>query len=76
MPHINVKMYPGRDITLKQKLADEIARVTCQTLECSIDAVSVAVEEIAPEKWGEAVFKPEISQKEETLLVKPNYNPL
>jgi 4-oxalocrotonate tautomerase len=39
-------------------------------------AVSVAIEDVDPATWVEAVFKPEILGKSETLFKKPGYDPL
>jgi 4-oxalocrotonate tautomerase len=75
MPHIIVKMYPGRTVEQKNKLAQAIADSIVQIAKCEEKTVSVAVEEIAPEKWAETVYRPYILGKEETLVIKPGYNP-
>jgi 4-oxalocrotonate tautomerase len=35
----------------------------------------VAFEEIAPEAWPEAVYRPDILEKKETLYRLPGYDP-
>jgi 4-oxalocrotonate tautomerase len=75
VPHVIVKMYPGRTVEQKNKLAQAIADSIVQIAECEQKTVSVAIEEIAPEKWAETVYKPDILNKEETLVIKPGYNP-
>jgi 4-oxalocrotonate tautomerase len=75
MPHVIVKMYPGRTVEQKSKLAQAIADSVVKIAKCEEKSVSVAIEEIASEKWAETVYKPDIMEKEETLVKKPGYNP-
>ena len=73
MPHVLVKLWPGR--TVKQK-ADLSAKIT-EALKTSMDApdssISIAIEEIPKEKWKELVYDIEITGKEELLYKKPGY---
>jgi 4-oxalocrotonate tautomerase len=39
------------------------------------DAISVAFKEVAPQDWAEAVYKPDIQLKWDTVYKKPGYNP-
>lgn len=75
MPHIIVKLYPGRSDRVKEKLADAIAKSVCSIAMCEKKSVSVAVEEIDPVDWPEKVYKPDILDKAHTLYKKPGYNP-
>ena len=75
MPHIIVKMFPGRTKDQKQKLCDRIVKDVMEIAECEEKAVSVGIEEIARENWVEAVYKPDISSKKDTLYKAPGYNP-
>jgi len=75
MPHVIVKMYPGRTDEQKNKLAQAIADSIVKIAKCEEKSVSVAIEEIAPEDWAETVYRPDIMEKEETLVKKPGYNP-
>ena len=75
MPHIIVKMYPGRSNDQKVELARAITREVVAISGCAASSVSVALEEIPPESWAEAVYRPDILDKEETLIRKPGYNP-
>jgi len=75
MPHVIVKMYPGRTEEQKIRLAHAIAESLVKIVQCDEEAVSVAVEEIPSEKWPGTVYKPDIIDKEETLYIKPGYNP-
>ena len=42
---------------------------------CEEKVVSVAVEEVDPSDWPETVYRPDIIEKEETLIIKPGNNP-
>jgi 4-oxalocrotonate tautomerase len=75
MPHVIIKMYPGRTDEQKSKLAQAITDSVVKIAKCEEKSVSVAIEEIAPENWAETVYRPDIMEKEETLVKKPGYNP-
>ena len=75
MPHIIVKMYPGRTDEQKQRLAEAITESVTKIAGCEEQAVSVSIEEIDREVWPEKVYRPDILEKEETLIKKPGYNP-
>jgi 4-oxalocrotonate tautomerase len=75
MPHVSVKLYPGRSEQQKTQLTEQIVKDVVKYLECPEEVVSVAFEEIKPEDWPETVYKPEILDKPEKLYKKPGYNP-
>ncbi|MCB2169019.1 MAG: tautomerase family protein [Deltaproteobacteria bacterium] len=75
MPHIIVKWYPGRTKAQKEALAEAITREVVTVAGCAESSVSVAIEEVAPEDWAEAVYRPDILGKENNLVRKPGYNP-
>ena len=75
MPHVIVKLYPGRSEQQKARLADEIVRDVVAIAKCEEESVSVAFEEIKPEDWPEKVYKPDILDSPEKLYKKPGYNP-
>jgi 4-oxalocrotonate tautomerase len=74
MPHVIVKLYPGRSEQQKARLADEIVRDVVAIAKCEEKSVSVAFEEIKPEDWAEKVYKPDIIDSPEKLYKKPGYN--
>ena len=75
MPHVIVKMHPGRTIEQKNELAKAITDSVVKIAKCREKTVSVAIEEIAPEDWAETVYRPDIIEKAKTLFKKPGYNP-
>ena len=75
MPHIIVKMYPGRSEEQKIKLADEIVKDVVAVAGCKERSVSVAIEEIEEQDWDEKVYRPDILNKKKILYREPGYNP-
>ncbi len=76
MPHVIVKLYPGRDEERKRRMAEAVASTVEEILGCDRKAVSVAIEEIPRVDWAEKVYRPDILDKEDTLYVRPGYDPL
>lgn len=72
MPHIIVKLWPGRNDEIKSNLAKKIAQDVAQGLKVDIGDVSVAFEEVASEDWGQQVYQKEI-RNNPNLYVKPEY---
>ena len=73
MPHVIVKLWPGKSEQQKTRLAEEIAKDVMDILKYGEDAVSVAIEEVKPEDWAEKVYKPDILNNPERLFKKPGY---
>jgi 4-oxalocrotonate tautomerase len=76
MPHVIVKLYPGRTEEQKKHLADEIVRDVVAIAKCAEKSVSVAIEEVHPDHWTEKVYMPDILNSQHTLYKPPGYNPL
>lgn len=67
MPHVIVKLYPGRSEQQKRRLADEIVKNVVAIANCAEESVSVAIEEVKSEDWAEKVFRPDILDNPERL---------
>lgn len=76
MPHIIVKLWPGKSEEQKARLAEKIVKDLIAITESSETSISVAIEEVRPEDWTEAVYKPDILNGSGKLYKKPGYNPL
>jgi 4-oxalocrotonate tautomerase len=76
MPHIAVKLAPGRSEEQKQELTRRIVQDVVDVLHVSEDVVSLTMEEVDPKDWTEQVYKPDIQAKWDQLLKTPGYNPL
>lgn len=72
MPHIIVKLWPGRTDELKSNLAKKIAYDVAEELKVDIGDVSVAFEEVNRNDWGEEVYKKEIKDNK-NVYFNPNY---
>ena len=75
MPHVIVKLYPGRSAEQKKQLAHKIVRSVIEITECKQKSVSIEIEEVEPDDWAEKVYKPDIINNKKNLVVTPGYNP-
>jgi 4-oxalocrotonate tautomerase len=73
MPHVIVKLWPGKSEQQKQRLADKIAKDVMNVLNYREESVSVAIEEISAQQWAERVYRPDIVANSEKLYKKPGY---
>jgi 4-oxalocrotonate tautomerase len=73
MPHVIVKLWPGKSEQQKKRLAAAIARDVMSLLNYGEESVSVAFEEVEPQDWAEKVYKPDIVNNPERLYKKPGY---
>ena len=67
MPHVIVKLWPGKSEEQKTRLAEEITKDVMDVLHYGEEPVSVAIEEIEPQDWAEKVYTPEILTSPEKL---------
>jgi len=74
MPHIIVKLWPGKSEHRKRQLAEAITKVVEDILEYGEESVSVGVEEVPAGDWAEKVFRPDIQEKADTLYKRPGYS--
>ena len=74
MPHVIVKLWPGKSEQQKRRLADAITKDVMEIFDYGEESVSVAMEEIGPQDWSEKVYKPEIVNKAGRLYKKPGYS--
>lgn len=73
MPHVIVKLWPGKTPAQKARLAEAITREVMEALDYGEDSVSVAFEEVAPGDWAAKVYRPDILGKPQQLYKKPGY---
>jgi 4-oxalocrotonate tautomerase len=74
MPHVIVKLWPGKSEAQKTRLAEAITKSVVEILHYGDESVSVAREEIRSRDWAEKVFKPDIQAKWNGLYKKPGYD--
>jgi len=75
MPHVIVKLYPGRTDAVKKQLAEKIAGDVARIADCGRKSISVAIEEVDPNDWAEKVYQPDIIENEDSIVIRPGYNP-
>lgn len=73
MPHVIVKLWPGKTSEQKARLARKIAQDVMEVFDYGEESVSVGFEEIASRDWKEKVYKPDILAKWDKVLKKPGY---
>src|SRR6478672_4509984 len=56
MPHVIVKLWPGKSEQQKRRLAAAITKDVASVLNYGDESVSVALEEVAAAEWGEKVY--------------------
>ena len=76
MPHVTVKMWPGKSERQKARMAEAVTKAVMSSLGHGEESVSVSVEEVAPGDWTEKVYKPDILGGPGKLYKKPGYGPL
>ena len=57
MPYIAIKALP-RDAEKKRALAERINEVMMEVWGCPQQAITISIQDIAPDEWGEKVQKP------------------
>jgi 4-oxalocrotonate tautomerase len=73
MPHVIVKLWPGKSEQQKERLAEKITRDVMDVFHYGEESVSVGFEEISSKDWKEKVYKPDINDKWDTIYKKPGY---
>lgn len=73
MPHVIVKLWPGKSEKQKKRLADAITRDVMEVLDYGEESVSVGLEEIPAAEWADKVYRPDIVQSAARLYKKPGY---
>jgi len=74
MPHVVVKLWPGKSERQKTQLAEAIVKNVTEVLGYGAESVSVAFDEISSREWAEKVYKPDIQDNADKLYKKPGYD--
>jgi 4-oxalocrotonate tautomerase len=73
MPHVIVKLWPGKSEQQKKQLAAQITESVKSVLGYGDESVSVAFEEVTAKDWKEKVYQTDILNQPEKLYKKPGY---
>ena len=68
MPYIRIKAYP-KDQATKEKVVEAINKAFVDNWGCPPQAISISIEEVAPEDWVETVEKAEIEPNADKMFV-------
>ncbi|MBQ9986295.1 MAG: tautomerase family protein [Oscillospiraceae bacterium] len=68
MPYIAIKAYP-KDEETKKKLVNKFNEAILEIWGCPQEAISISIEEVAPEKWEDTVVKTEIEPKADKMMI-------
>jgi 4-oxalocrotonate tautomerase len=75
MPHVIVKLWPGKSEEQKKRLAAEIVKDVTSVLNYGEESVSVSMEEVPADEWVRRVYKPDIENNWSGVYKKPGYAP-
>ncbi|MCB0575017.1 MAG: tautomerase family protein [Saprospiraceae bacterium] len=73
MPHIIVKLWPGKSESQKKKLAEALVNAAQSVIGYGEESFSVAIEEVEAKDWAEKVYRPDIVAQQEKLYKEPGY---
>ncbi len=73
MPHVIVKLWPGKSEEQKRRLAEKIAQDVMEVLHYGEESVSVSLQEVAPAAWADEVYRRDIVNGVGKLYKKPGY---
>ena len=68
MPYIAIKSFP-KDQATKELVVEKINEVFLDVWGCPQEAVTISIEDIAPEDWDEKIVKSEINPKKENMMI-------
>ena len=68
MPFIHVRAYTGRDMEMKKKTAEAIAKVASETMKTPLASFRVAFEDIDPALWDQDVETPFVEPITDKIL--------
>lgn len=74
MPHIVVKLWPGKSEQQEHQLAERITASVTEVLGYGEESVSVAIEEVPPAEWAAKVYRPDIVAQPGKLYKSPGYS--
>ncbi len=73
MPHVAIKLYPGRTIEQKKALTEKIIAAMVEIIGANDRSISVSFEDIDPADWDDKVVKPDIADKLDCVTKLPGY---
>lgn len=69
MPYVSVKTFP-QDDEAQKRAAERIQQVLMEVWGCEPDWISVAVENVDPDRWEEEIVRGEMDRNGEHMLIR------
>jgi 4-oxalocrotonate tautomerase len=74
MPHVIVKLWPGKSEQQKVRLGEAITQDVMDILRYGEESASLALEEIKSTDWLAKMYQPDVKNEWENLYKKPGYD--
>lgn len=68
MPYISIKSFP-KDEATKKEVVEKINQLFLDVWGCPQKAITISMEEVAPENWEEQVLKVEIEPNKDKMKI-------
>ncbi len=68
MPYIAIKGYP-KDDAIKREVVEKINKVMLEAWGCPQEAITISMEEVAPQDWEDQVEKPQIIPNMDKMMI-------
>lgn len=68
MPYIAIKSFP-KDEETKKRVINKINKIFIDEWGCPPEAISISIEEFAPESWNDEVVKKQIEPNRDKMVV-------
>jgi 4-oxalocrotonate tautomerase len=68
MPYIAIKSFP-KDQETKKRVVEKINKMFLEEWGCPPQAITISIEEIAPDEWEEKIVKSEIEPKKKNMMI-------
>jgi len=68
LPYIAIKSFP-KDQATKELLVDKINEVFLEVWGCPQQAITISLEDVAPEDWEKKIVQPEIEPNMDNMMI-------
>ncbi|MDL2234813.1 tautomerase family protein [Christensenellaceae bacterium OttesenSCG-928-L17] len=68
MPYIAIKSFP-KDNATKEAVVEQINNIFLEVWGCPQEAITISIEDVAPEDWNDKIVKPEIEPNKANMMI-------
>lgn len=72
MPHIIIKVYPGKDKATKEAICKPVGRALSEAMGLPLEHISVSIEEVEPDAWDAQIRKGELVKRAADIVIPEN----